>query len=219
MVSTTDSVVTSPYDGITMTEMTINGENIDLNSFDEYAYSSYSDYSYTDENMTNATDDILSAFSIYASVMSGIMIGISFMMLIVYVINFKLYVKLGMSRNTAMWAVIVPFVSLVLSVLEIEGLMTLWSIATVIISFYLQFKFYQLIGINPWLMFTVFIPIVGFIFAIYLAIKQTINLGDMFKKGSGFKLGLFFLAPIFRGILAFNDNEQPIGVEDFGRNF
>ena len=205
--ATTDSTITSPYNGITMSDVYVDGD---------YTYSDYSDDLY---NSTASGDELFEVIGTIGKIMGGVVIAISVALLVIYVIDYKIYIKLGMEKNTAMWAIIVPFVNLVLSCLEVGGLATIWTIVGAIITIYLHFKFLQLIGINPWLMFTILIPFVGFIFAIYLGIKQAMALGDMFRKGTGFKVGLFFLAPIFKGILAFSEKEQAIGVEGSGRNF
>lgn len=213
VVANTSSSGIGTYNGITMTDMTgmaVNGN---------YINSEYYDYSnYSEEDINNATGDILKIFETGAKLMTGVMVGLSVALLIVYVIDYKVYMKLGMPKNTAMWAVIVPFGNLVFSFLEIGGLYTIWTIAGSIIILYLQFKFLQLLGINPWLMFATLIPIVGIFIGIYLAVKQVDNLGNAFRKSFGFKLGLFFLAPIFKGILAFNEKEQPQGIVGLGRN-
>lgn len=212
----TDSVIITPYNGITMTDAYMNGNYISSDYYDYYDYSSLSEDDIY--KTTESLDGVFGAFDTFGKIMSGVMITISVALLVIYVIDYKLYIKLGMPKNTAMWAVIVPFVNLVFSFLEVGGLATIWSLIGAIITIYLQFKFLQLIGINPWLMFTVLIPFAGFIFAIYLGVKQAINLGDMFRKGTGFKVGLFFLAPIFKGILAFSEKEQPQGIVGLGRN-
>ena len=208
--TTTDSAITSSYNGITMTDAYVD---------EDYIYSDYSSYSDDLYNSTASGDELFEVIGTIGKIMGGVVIAISVALLVIYVIDYKIYIKLGMEKNTAMWAIIVPFVNLVLSCLEVGGLATIWSIVGAIITIYLHFKFLQLIGINPWLMFTILIPFVGFIFAIYLGIKQAMALGDMFRKGTGFKVGLFFLAPIFKGILAFSEKEQAIGVEGSGRNF
>jgi hypothetical protein len=51
-------------------------------------------------------------------------------------------------------------------------------------------------------MFLSLIPVVGIVFSII----ATMKLAKAFGKGTGFGLGLIFLAPIFYPILAFNEN-------------
>ena len=114
------------------------------------------------------------------------------------------------SALTAGFAVYAIF-ALALLVLQIIGM---WKIFTKagqagwksIIPIYNLVVLYKIIGINPWLLLVylaAFIPFIGSIAVLVLAIFQDVYLAKSFGKGTGFTVGLIFLAPIFYMILGF----------------
>ena len=75
-----------------------------------------------------------------------------------------------------------------------------------IIPVYNLITLYKVSGVSPWLLFVYFagfIPFVGTIAILVLNIFQSNNLSKSFGKGTGFTVGLIFLAPIFYMILGF----------------
>ena len=76
-----------------------------------------------------------------------------------------------------------------------------------IIPIYNSYVFFEIAEGNGLKMFLSLIPIIGFIFPII----ATIKLAKAFGKGTGFGLGLLFLAPIFYPMLAFSKDAEYIG--------
>jgi hypothetical protein len=76
-----------------------------------------------------------------------------------------------------------------------------------LIPIYNFFKIFELSGKSGWLVLLFFIPCVNIIAAWLLAA----SLGDMFGKGFGYKLGLFFFPGLFHLILGFGSS-QPVSV-------
>ena len=85
-----------------------------------------------------------------------------------------------------------------------------------IIPIYNIYTFCKIIGMNFWIyvlaipfglgILSALVPALAVLTSIYglvLSILIAIKLGDAFKQSTGFKIGLFFLAPIFELILAF----------------
>ena len=59
----------------------------------------------------------------------------------------------------------------------------------------------QIVGRPVWWLFLFLVPFVNLVIAFLLCI----DLAKSFGKGAGFGVGIFFLGPIFLGILAFSD--------------
>lgn len=81
-----------------------------------------------------------------------------------------------------------------------------------IVPIYNVIVMFQIIGLNPWLLFLYLIPVVNFVVAIVFSIMQASRLSKAFGKGTGFAFGLFFLNPIFLLILGFGDSKY-IGIQ------
>ncbi len=78
-----------------------------------------------------------------------------------------------------------------------------------LIPFYSQYCQFEMAWGNGWLFLLTLIPCVNFVVMIIYSIK----LAKAFGQGTGFGLGLFFLAPIFALILGFG-NAQYIGPQE-----
>ena len=75
-----------------------------------------------------------------------------------------------------------------------------------IIPFYRQIVMYQVCGLSPWLILLWFVPIVGWIAMLIIAIMKRFCLASEFGMNGLFGLGLLLFPPIFQSILAFNSN-------------
>lgn len=117
---------------------------------------------------------------------------------------------------------IIKIAILVVSILWIYGTILRWIIYTkagkhgfaAIIPFYRQIVMYQVCGLSPWLMLLWFVPIIGWIAMLVIAIMKRFCLAKEFGRGVLFGFGLLLLAPIFQSILAFNPNVEKIEKED-----
>ena len=76
-----------------------------------------------------------------------------------------------------------------------------------LIPFYSTWVFYEIAWGSGAKMFLSLIPFVGFVFPLIANVK----LAKSFGKGTGFGLGLIFLAPIFYLILGFGKDTEYIG--------
>jgi hypothetical protein len=76
-----------------------------------------------------------------------------------------------------------------------------------VVPFYNVYVLLRIVGRPGWWLILCFIPIVGFVVSIIVAI----DLAKAFGKGTGFGLGLGFLGFIFFPILAFGDAEYSGG--------
>ncbi len=94
-----------------------------------------------------------------------------------------------------------------------------------LIPIYNTYILCRIININFWIyilaipfglgILTGIVPTLGILTGIYmlfLTIFLAIKLGDAFKKGAGFKVGLVLFAPVFYLILAF-DNSKYVGAK------
>ncbi|MBE5870074.1 MAG: signal peptidase I [Lachnospiraceae bacterium] len=78
-----------------------------------------------------------------------------------------------------------------------------------IVPFYNTYKLFEIVYGNGWKFLFLFIPLVN----IYFIIKLSINLANVFGEGTGFGLGLLFLAPVFYCILGFGNYEYIGAIE------
>ena len=78
-----------------------------------------------------------------------------------------------------------------------------------IVPLYNTYTLFKIIYGNGWKFLFLFIPVVN----IYFAIKASINLANVFGEGTGFGLGLLFLAPVFYCILGFGNYEYIGAIE------
>lgn len=109
---------------------------------------------------------------------------------------------------------IVKTVLKIVIILLIYGTILRWIIYTkagkhgwaAIIPFYRQIVMYQVCGLSPWLMLLWFVPIVGWIAMLIIAIMKRFCLANEFGMNGLFGLGLLLFSPIFQSILAFNSN-------------
>ena len=76
-----------------------------------------------------------------------------------------------------------------------------------IIPFYNLYTELKIVGMNPWLFLVAFIPFVGGLIFAIVNIIASVKLSKVFGHEIGFALGLIFLTPIFRLILAFGSSE------------
>jgi hypothetical protein len=99
----------------------------------------------------------------------------------------------------------------VLIIISIAGLWKTFAKAgepgwAAIIPFYNLYVMTKIAGKPGWWVLLCLIPLVNFVIFIIISIGIAKNFG----KGAGFGLGLFFLGPIFYGILGFGDAQyQP----------
>lgn len=77
-----------------------------------------------------------------------------------------------------------------------------WASIVPIYNLVVQF---QIVGMSPWLLLLILIPVVGSFAILVLTIIMNLKLAKAFGKGTGFALGLIFLSPIFSLILGFGD--------------
>lgn len=90
-------------------------------------------------------------------------------------------------------------------------LVSMWKIFTkagkpgwaAIIPIYNTVVLFQIVGLNPWLVLTAFIPPVYAVLSIIAIVK----LAGKFGKGTGFAVGMIFLSVIFIPMLAFGKSE------------
>ncbi len=99
-------------------------------------------------------------------------------------------------------------VSLIMAVVAIAALWKIFEKADEegwksIIPFYNVYILFKIVYGSGIRMFLLFIPFVN----IYIGIKLYWDLGEVFGKEAGFKLGLIFLSFIFLPILGFGDAE------------
>lgn len=80
------------------------------------------------------------------------------------------------------------------------------SFATVI-PIYRDIVHLQVCGLSPWLLLLVFIPIIGWLALMAVAIIGRFELSKKFGHGFLFGLGLLVLPVLFRTIIAFSSNE------------
>lgn len=109
------------------------------------------------------------------------------------------------------------FITGIISVLAIVAMWKIFTKAGVegwksLIPVYNSICLYKIIGLSPWLLLLLIIPIVNIVAAIVLGIMQASRLAKAFGKSGAFAVGLFLLSPIFMLILAFSDAEY-VGVE------
>ena len=65
----------------------------------------------------------------------------------------------------------------------------------------------KICGLSPWLLLLVFIPVIGWLALMAVAIIGRFELSKKFGHGFFFGLGLLILPTLFRTIIAFSDNE------------
>jgi len=82
-----------------------------------------------------------------------------------------------------------------------------------IIPIYRQIVMYQICGITPFFMLLWFIPILGWLVMLIMAIVKRFSLASSFGRSGLFGFGLLILPPIFQAILAFNPNIKYEDVE------
>jgi len=82
-----------------------------------------------------------------------------------------------------------------------------------IVPFYNIYVFFKIIGVSLWNILWLLLPIAG---PIVFAVKVIGPLAKSFGKGTGFAFGLFFLSPIFQGILAFDSSVKYVGPNGVG---
>lgn len=99
---------------------------------------------------------------------------------------------------------------IVMMVLSVLLLISMWKIYVkagkpgwaTLIPFYTEYVLFDIVFGNGWKFLMMLIPF----YNIYLMIKLYLDLGKVFGKGTGFKLGLVFLPFIFMPILAFGQS-------------
>lgn len=107
---------------------------------------------------------------------------------------------------------IVRTILVVIVVLFVYGTILRWIVYkkagkhgfAAIIPLYRQIVMYQICGLSPWLILLWFVPVLGWIAMIVIAIMKRFLLAKNFGKGALFGFGLLLFAPIFESVLAFN---------------
>ena len=108
--------------------------------------------------------------------------------------------------------------SIIILAIAIVQLIGMWKVFTkageagwkCLIPIYNIVILFKISGISPWLVLCyllTIIPFVGWIVMLGLQIYLAINLSKAFGMGSGYAVGLSFLAPIFTCILGFGKAE------------
>ena len=126
---------------------------------------------------------------------------------LIVVSNVKIYNKLGINESIIKTYIILCIASFAVIFTFNETLSNIVSFILGIISIVLLVMEYKVIGINPWLLLLVFIPVAGIICIAILGIYGQCKLAAYFGKGTLFQLGLIFLPIVFLPILAFSNNE------------
>lgn len=119
------------------------------------------------------------------------------------------------AAGTAIAGTMIFMYIMMLAVVVIQ-VIAMWKIFTkageagwkAIIPIYNQVVLLQIVGMNPLWILGYFVPVLN----IVVAIMQAINLSKSFGKGTGFAVGIIFLAPIFYLILGF-DKSQYVGTK------
>ena len=172
----------------------------------------------------------LSSFEAIIEVFSGVamIIGIitSIVAILTPIINYKLFIKLGLPADLVMWLILGPVVSLVLGFFNILIVSLIWALIEFIMMIRLFLAYIRKLAVNPiiplaivigfvlaWIPVNI-IAIIGaltvIIAAIIFNIDTTNVTGKMFGKSVAYRVGMFFLTPIFNGKLAFDHNEVVI---------
>ena len=116
-----------------------------------------------------------------------------------------------------LWAnKIVKTVGIVLILLFLYGTIIRWILYqkagkhgwAAIIPLYRQIVMYQICDLSPWLMLLWFVPIIGWMAMLVVAIMKRFCLAKEFGRGGLFGFGLLILPPIFQTILAFQSNRK-----------
>ena len=172
----------------------------------------------------------LSSFEAIIEVFSGVamIIGIitSIVAILTPIINYKLFIKLGLPADLVMWLILGPVVSLVLGFFNILIVSLIWALIEFIMMIRLFLAYIRKLAVNPIIPLAVvigfvlawipvdIIAIIGaltvIIAAIIFNIDTTNVTGKMFGKSVAYRVGMFFLTPIFNGKLAFDHNEVVI---------
>lgn len=105
--------------------------------------------------------------------------------------------------------------SIVAMIIGVLSIVAMWKLFTKagkpgwasIIPIYNVVVMFQIVGINPWLIILMFVPIVNFFAILVLAIMMCSRLAKAFGKSTGFAIGLFFLNTIFILILGLGDSK------------
>lgn len=107
---------------------------------------------------------------------------------------------------------IVRTILVVIVVLFVYGTILRWIVYkkagkhgfAAIIPLYRQIVMYQICGLSPWLILLWFVPVLGWIAMIVIAIMKRFLLAKNFGRGALFGFGLLLFATIFESVLAFN---------------
>ena len=102
------------------------------------------------------------------------------------------------------------FVILAIVVLQVVWMWKVYSKAgkpgwASIVPIYSQYVLFEIVGMNGWYAFLVFIPFVGSIIVAIMNYIALYKLAICFGKDSGFGIGMIFLPFIFGLMLAFGD--------------
>lgn len=84
-----------------------------------------------------------------------------------------------------------------------------------IIPIYRDIIHLKVCGLSPWLLLLVFIPILGWLMLLAVAIIGRFELSKRFGHGFLFGLGLLFLPIVFRTIIAFSNNEYIEDLDEY----
>lgn len=84
-----------------------------------------------------------------------------------------------------------------------------------IIPIYRDVIHLKICGLSPWLLLLVFIPILGWLMLLAVAILGRFELSKRFGHGFLFGLGLLFLPIVFRTVIAFSNNEYIEDLDEY----
>ena len=155
------------------------------------------------KNMNTDYNDIIGISTVKSMFSKFIVAGV---LLFIFIIAYYLiYIKLGipgilLKINIALYLLSIASVFLNANNILIIVLAILYGVSVIIIKIFEL----RILGIPPWLLLFVLIPYVGSFVALIINLWSSWRLGEYFNRGTGFKIGMILLAPIFIPILAFS---------------
>lgn len=128
-----------------------------------------------------------------------------FLVVILLIVSmYKVYIDLGINK-IIIYLNVISFVLCFISLFLFKNIVlcNIFSIALGILSIILSALFYKAVGLPSLIVLTVFIPVIGQMIIGIASMYAMWNLGNLYNKGTGFKIGLILLPFIFVPILAF----------------
>lgn len=115
---------------------------------------------------------------------------------------YKLYQKLSVSGMAVLLSLSMPIILCLTMFLHpvISGIL---GAIVGIASFITFMHYFEALDMSKYILFVLFIPVIGWIIVVVQYIRSNIRLAEMFDKGIGFKIGLILLPSIFQPILGY----------------